>query len=75
MARQAIAFTAALNAENRFVSAQARKRGMRCIDVHTAFNGVRGTRDPRAAGLVRPDNHPTATGATLIARLIAAIGF
>ena len=63
----ATAFTAALRAENRFVCAQARARRMRCVDVYKAFNGADGARNPRATGLVRPDNHPTAKGAALIA--------
>ena len=71
----ATAFTAALRAENRFVCAQARARGMRCVDVYRAFNGADGARDPRATGLVRPDNHPSAKGAALIASLIAKSGF
>ena len=47
---------------------------MKCVDVATAFNAPDGTRDPRAAGLIRADNHPTAKGAALIANLIAASG-
>jgi lysophospholipase L1-like esterase len=73
--RTAAAFTAALEAENRFVCAQARARGMRCVDVYGAFNGAGGTRDPVTAGLVRSDNHPTEKGAALIASLIAQSGF
>ena len=71
----ATAFATALRAENRFVCAQARARGMQCVDVATAFNGPDGTRDPRAAGLIRADNHPTARGAALITSLIAASGY
>lgn len=71
----ATAFTTALRAENRFVCAQAHARGMQCVDVATAFNGPDGTHDPRAAGLIRADNHPTAKGAARIASLIGARGF
>ena len=56
------AFTAALRAENRYVCAQAPLRGMKCVDVFAAFNGVGGSRDPQATGLIAPDGHPSAKG-------------
>lgn len=55
-------FLASLRAENRFGCAQASERRMKCADVFTAFNGADGSRDPRAAGLIVADGHPSAKG-------------
>ncbi len=69
------AFNAALQAENRYVCAQARRRGMKCADVFAAFNGTDGSRDPRAAGLIVADGHPSAKGSATIANVVLATGF
>lgn len=71
----AVAFTAALRAENRYVRAQAPHRGMKCADVFAAFNGADGSRDPRATGLIVPDGHPSAKGSATIAKVVLATGF
>ena len=74
-AAKGVVLTASLRAENRFICAQVLRRGMKCVDVYAAFNGADGSRDPRAAGLAVPDGHPSAKGATTIARAIVATGF
>ena len=68
-------FLASLRAENRFVCAQASERRMKCADVFTAFNGSDGSRDPRAAGLIVADGHPSAKGSATIAKVVVGTGF
>ncbi len=68
-------FLASLRAENRFVCAQAPQRRMKCADVFTAFNGADGSRDPRAAGLIVADGHPSAKGSAAIAKVVLGTGF
>lgn len=74
-AAKGAAFTAALLAENRFVCAQASKRGMKCVDVFAVFNGADGSRDPNVTGLTVPDGHPSAKGSAAIAKAVMASGF
>lgn len=45
-------------------------------DIYTAFNGKTHREDPVAKGYIRPDNeHPSAKGAAVIAKTLAALGY
>lgn len=64
-----------LDEVNAHLAATDGDHGIRVADVHAAFNGPEGTRDPGTEGLLAPDGlHPSEAGHRRIAELLFDLG-
>jgi lysophospholipase L1-like esterase len=61
---------------NSVICGTARRVGMLCADLHTAFNGSSGHENPHAKGLISEDRvHPSVKGHQAIAATVAGLGY